>query len=189
MRRVCQSPASRSACSLAELRFAGSVRSRACRRSAKQRQPCASRRAVRPASCGGSAEPVPSDLGVAGRQPAARSAARDRIVTCRAMPSSVAWASLAPSSRSGQTASDASYWPRRTPSRLACSQAHPTELAPPCAAGRLRLGHGLRRGRPRRLAGDRWARPARGTGADRAAGHLLIAAPEKCGNGKSKSPA
>ena len=82
------------------------------------------------------------------------------VVTCRAKSSSVAWASLALSSRSGQATSNASYRPRRTPSRLTCSQAHPTELAPPCAAGRLPPGHGLRTGRPRRLGGDRWAQPA-----------------------------
>jgi hypothetical protein len=77
------------------------------------------------------------------------------VVTCRAKSSSVAWASLTPSSRSGQATSDASYRPRRTPSRFACSQAHPTELAPPSAAGRVPRSHGLRRGSPDRLAGDR----------------------------------
>jgi hypothetical protein len=51
------------------------------------------------------------------------------VVTCRAKSSSVAWASLASSSQSGQATSDASYRPRRAPSRLRCSQAHPTEVA------------------------------------------------------------
>jgi len=51
------------------------------------------------------------------------------VVTCRAKSSSVAWASLAPFSRSGQATSNASYPPRRTPSRLTCSRTHPTEVA------------------------------------------------------------
>jgi hypothetical protein len=169
----------------------------ACRTSAKQRQPCASRRAARPTGCGRrSAEPVPSNRvsSASVRRPlpfasapsgrvslsgaillhsASRGANRRRgrrlataVVTCRAKSSSVAWASLTPSSRSGQAASNASYRPRRTPSRLPCFQAHPTEVAPPCAVGRLPPGQGLRRDRPRRLAGDRWAQPRRAS-ADR----------------------
>jgi hypothetical protein len=74
-------------------------------------------------------------LGVAGRQPTVRSAAVTAVVTCRANSSSVAWASLAPSSRSEQATSYASYRPRRTPSRLTCSQAHPTEVVPPLCRG------------------------------------------------------
>ena len=134
---------------------------RGCRTSAKQRQPWASRRgsatqrlrrwAIRGARSLGSRRPR-------GGNP--RRGRRPVTVTCRAKSSSVAWASLALSSRSGQATSNASYRPRRTPSRLTCSQAHPTELAPPCAAGRLPPGHGLRTGRPRRLGGDRWAQPA-----------------------------
>jgi hypothetical protein len=74
-----------------------------------------------------------------GRQTGGESAAATAVATCRAKSSSVASASLVPSSRSGQATSDVSYQPRRTPSRLTCSQAHPTELAPLCAAGRFRL--------------------------------------------------
>jgi hypothetical protein len=55
------------------------------------------------------------------------------VVTCHVKSSSVAWASLAPSSRSGQATSDASYRPRRTPSRLTCST-----HARSCAHGRAR---------------------------------------------------
>jgi hypothetical protein len=108
-------------------------------------------------------------LRVAGRQPAPRSGRPvTEVVTYRAKSSSVAWTSLAPFSRSGQATSNASYRPRRTPSRLTCSQAHPTEVAAALVPlGRLPPGQGLRRGRPR-PAGDRWAQ-ARSTSADPAA--------------------
>jgi len=59
--------------------------------------------------------------------------------TCRAKPSSVAWASPAPSSRSGQVTSDASYRPRLTPFRLTCPgppyRAGPAPLPRAAAAG------------------------------------------------------
>jgi hypothetical protein len=51
----------------------------------------------------------------------------DDLSTCRARSSSVAWALLAPSSRSGQAALDASSRARRTPFRLSCCEAHPSE--------------------------------------------------------------
>jgi hypothetical protein len=60
----------------------------------------------------------PLDRGAPAAAPAASSGAVDRVVTCRAKSSSVAWASLAPSSRSGQATSDASCRPCRTPSRF-----------------------------------------------------------------------
>ncbi len=68
-------------------------------------------------------------LAVAGRNRRRGRRSVTAVVICRVKSSSVAWASLAPSSPSGQATSDASYRPRRTPSRLTCSQAHPTELA------------------------------------------------------------
>jgi hypothetical protein len=59
--------------------------------------------------------------------------------TCRAKPSSVAWASPAPSSRSGQVTSDASYRPRLTPFRLTCPgppyRAGPAPLPRAASAG------------------------------------------------------
>jgi hypothetical protein len=51
-------------------------------------------------------------------RPGPRDGPVDRVVTCRAKSSSVAWASLAPSSRSRQAISDASCRPCRPPSRL-----------------------------------------------------------------------
>jgi hypothetical protein len=73
------------------------------------------------------------------------------VVTCRAKSSSVAWASPASSSRPGQTTSDASYRPRRTPFRLTCSRAHPTEVAPPAlwsaSSSAVTGGHSIDGGR------------------------------------------
>jgi hypothetical protein len=73
------------------------------------------------------------------------------VVTCRAKSSSVAWASPASSSRRGQTTSDAFYRPRRTPFRLTCSRAHPTDVAPPApwsASSSAVTGWSLDRRRP-----------------------------------------
>jgi hypothetical protein len=73
------------------------------------------------------------------------------VVTCRAKSSSVAWASPASSSRPGQTTSDAFYRPRRTPFRLTCSRAHPTDVAPPAprsaSSSAVTGGHSIDGGR------------------------------------------
>jgi hypothetical protein len=89
------------------------------------------------------------------RKRAARSVAPRPLATCRAKSSSVAWASPAPSSRSGQATSDASYRPRLTPFRLT-SPAPPYRGGPALAAGRLLLDTVSRFVSPRRLARDRW---------------------------------
>ena len=53
----------------------------------------------------------------------------DDLSTYRARSSSVAWALLAPSSRSGQATLNASSRPPSGSFRLSCSDAHPSELA------------------------------------------------------------
>jgi hypothetical protein len=57
------------------------------------------------------------------------------VVTCHVKSSSVAWASLAPSSRSGQATSDASYRPRRTPSLIEVLPGAPYRANPALCRG------------------------------------------------------
>lgn len=108
--------------------------------------------------------------GVAGRQPAARPVACDR--GCY-LPREVFFGRL------GFAGAFFTVWAEDFVRFLpATSDSFPIDVLPgapyrgspaPVPPGRLPPGHGLRRGRPRRLAGDSWAQPP-GTSADLAAG-------------------